>query len=95
MKRIFRIVVIVFMLTAVYAPASVRADVAPPAYPPGSNPEPGSEITQVRMMAETVLIEVLQSDNNQARVTADFTMRNLGTAAESMGVRFPLSADDG
>ena len=95
MKRIVRIVVLVFILIAVCTPASVRADVAPPAYPPGSNPEPGSEITQVRMVAETVVIEVLQSDNNQARVTADFTMRNLGTAAESMGVRFPLSADDG
>jgi tetratricopeptide (TPR) repeat protein len=80
-------------------PSTVLADVAPPINPPGSNPQPGSEITQVRMMAETVLVDV-QSDATpgslgRARVTADFTMRNLGAASESMAVRFPISANDG
>jgi tetratricopeptide (TPR) repeat protein len=80
-------------------PSDVYADVAPPIYPPGSNPQPGAEITQVRMAAETVVIEVQKDITPQslgrARVTADFTMRNLGTADESMAVRFPISADDG
>jgi tetratricopeptide (TPR) repeat protein len=80
-------------------PSSARADIAPPIYPPGSNLEPGSEITQVRMVAETVLIDV-QDDTTphslgSARVTADFTMRNLGSESESMAVRFPISASDG
>lgn len=80
-------------------PSTVFADVAPPINPPGSNLQPGSEVTQVRMMAETVLVEV-QNDTTpgslgSAHVTADFTMRNLGTASESMAVRFPISANDG
>jgi hypothetical protein len=80
-------------------PSSARADIAPPIYPPGSNLEPGSEITQVRMAAETVLIDV-QDDTTphslgSARVTADFTMRNLGSESESMAVRFPITASDG
>ena len=37
----------------------VHADVAPPELPPGSNLHPGSESTQVRMVAEKVLIEIL------------------------------------
>ena len=80
-------------------PSPVLADIAPPIYPPGSNLEPGSEITQVRMVAEIVLIDV-QDDTTphslgSARVTADFTMRNLGSDSESMAVRFPISSSDG
>jgi hypothetical protein len=73
--------------------------VAPPHYPPGSNPQPGVEITQVRMVAETVVIEVLRDLDpkslGNAHVTADFTMRNLGTSNESMAARFPIANDDG
>jgi tetratricopeptide (TPR) repeat protein len=73
--------------------------VAPPLYPPGSNPQPGVEVTQVRMVAETVVIEVLRDiePNNlgDAHVTANFTMHNLGTADERMAVRFPISGEDG
>lgn len=77
-------------------PSTVFADVAPPANPPGSNLQPGSESTQVRMVAETVQIDV-RADNGlgTARITADFTMRNLGSADESMAVRFPITANDG
>ena len=77
-------------------PGTVLADVAPPANPPGSNLQPGSETTQVRMVAETVLIDVTDDgDLGRARITANFTMRNLGTESESMAVRFPMTANDG
>jgi hypothetical protein len=99
MKGLFRIFAVIFILFAVCIPIDVRADVAPPAQPPGFNPEPGSELTQVRMVAETVLIEVqpgAPADSlGQAKVTADFTMRNLGNEAESMAVRFPISVSNG
>ena len=88
------------VLTSLIIPGGhVRADVAPPANPPGSNLEPGSESTQVRMLAETVLIEVLPDyaprSLGQARIKADFTMRNLGGGSEMMAARFPISAHDG
>lgn len=91
---------IIFLILILFAfPSTALADVAPPANPPGSNLQPGSETTQVRMMAETVLVDI-QSDTTpgslgRARVTADFTMRNLGAVSESMAVRFPISANDG
>lgn len=96
MKR-FCFIALLFVLLAF--PSNASADVAPPIYPPGSNPQPGTEITQVRMVAETVLIEVQKDITprslGSARVTADFTMHNLGTADESMAVRFPISGDNG
>lgn len=96
MKRLSLLVLIFVLLVF---PSKVLADVAPPLNPPGSNLEPGAELTQVRMAAETVLIDV-RSDTTlnglgSARVTADFTMHNLGTSDESMAVRFPISGDDG
>jgi hypothetical protein len=72
------------------------ADMAPPAQPPGSNLEPGSENTQVRMMAERVVIEVQLGSGEslgKALVTADFTVRNLGSEKEGMAARFPISAN--
>ena len=99
MKHIYRIVAVVVLLIAVCVPFVVRADVAPPAQPPGFNPEPGAELTQVRMMAETVLIDVQASapadSLGQAKVTADFTMRNLGNETEDLAVRFPVSVSNG
>lgn len=99
MKRIIRFVSFVFVAVALFVPLGVRADMAPPAQPPGFNPEPGAEITQVRMMAETVLIDVQASapvnSLGQAKVTADFTMRNLGTETENMAARFPIGTSDG
>lgn len=99
MKRLIRFVVLVLIVIAISVPFDVHADIAPPSHPPGSNPEPGTEGTEVRMVAETVLIEVLSNNATdklgQAKVTADFTMRNLGSAAENMAVRFPISANNG
>jgi len=99
MKHLFQIFAVVIILIAVSIPVDVHADVAPPAQPPGFNPEPGAELTQVRMVAETVLIEVQASASadslGRAKVTADFTMRNLGSEAENMAVRFPISISNG
>lgn len=99
MKRLC-VLALLFVLLAF--PSNVRADIAPPIYPPGSNPQPGTEFTQVRMAAETVIIEVQKDITpesleslGRAHVTADFTMRNLGTADERMAVRFPIAGNDG
>lgn len=98
MKRKFLLLVVV-MLMAFCLPRQAQADVAPPLNPPGANPEAGLEGTQVRMLAETVILEVQPgasvNDLGQAKVTADFTMRNLGSETETMAVRFPLSVNDG
>jgi hypothetical protein len=96
MKRLSLAFLILLVFTL---PSTVFADVAPPYNPPGTNLEPGSEVTQVRMVAETVLIDV-QNDTitdslGSARVTADFSMHNLGSESESMAVRFPISSNDG
>jgi hypothetical protein len=95
MKSFFAVLLVLVIFAL---PKSVRADVAPPAQPPGANLEPGGETTQVRMIAEKVLIEVKPGNGDslgQAVVTADFTMRNLGDSTETMAVRFPISANDG
>lgn len=96
MKRLGLTILLVVLLGF---PFDAHADVAPPINPPGSNLEPGAEVTQVRMLSETVLIDVQRDTTPQslgrARVTADFTMRNLGSADESMAVRFPISSNDG
>ncbi len=76
-------------------PSAARADIAPPRQPPGSNLEPGTETTQVRMLTETVTIDVLDADPPQAHVTALFTMLNQGGSTEDLAVRFPISANDG
>ena len=94
-----RILLVACTLALLLIPTPAQADIAPPAQPPGSNLQPGAEVTQVRMVAETVLLDVSPGSSSkslgQAHVTADFTMRNLGEAAESMAVRFPLGASDG
>ncbi|HEX8991531.1 MAG TPA: hypothetical protein VF784_07610, partial [Anaerolineales bacterium] len=97
MKR--RILFLIVLLALFAAPSSARADVAPPEQAPGSNPEPTTGTTQVRMQAETVLIEVQSGDPpkslGSAHVTADFTMHNTGDAPESMAARFPIATDSG
>ena len=78
---------------------SARADVAPPKAPPGANPESETIPTNVRMMAEKVVIEIQdESDIEEmgtARVWAEFDMKNLGSTTEWLMVRFPISSNDG
>lgn len=93
LRKAIPILVVITVLASFASPA--RADVAPPAQPPGANPEPGDETTQVRMVDEVVTLDVLADEPAHAHVTANFTMRNLGSQAESMAVRFPLGAADG
>lgn len=99
MKLILRWLTLILVVVILGAPSVVYADMAPPSHPPGSNPGPGVEGTQVRMMAETVLIDVLSgtrgNDLGQAKVIANFTMRNMGTETERMWARFPISSDNG
>lgn len=77
----------------------VHADVAPPKAPPGANPDTGGVITQVRMMDEKVVIEVLEeydiTEMGSAFVWAEFHMKNLGDTTEVLMVRFPSSYNDG
>ncbi|MBN8580537.1 MAG: hypothetical protein J0L96_07690 [Anaerolineae bacterium] len=98
MKKIINLVLIFLFLAAIpIHPA--HADVAPPETVPGSNINPESESTQVRMMAETVTLTISEdsADENDAvaETRAVFTMRNLGTVEETMNVRFPLSFFNG
>jgi tetratricopeptide (TPR) repeat protein len=100
MKRtLFTGIAILSLLVFSIPVQPVRADVAPPEFPPGSNVVPGTEGTQVRMLAETVTLSIsadpAHSEEAIADTLATFTMRNLGTSAESMQARFPLSFFDG
>jgi hypothetical protein len=97
LKFLIRLAKYPFLLLAAAAflssPIPVRADVAPPAPAAGSNLESGAETTQVRMLAETVTMEIDADspyDEGLAQVTASFTMHNLGEEEERMAVRFPL-----
>ncbi len=94
LKRIMSALFLATLCTVVLSSVAL-ADIAPPQKPPGFNPVPGSETTQVRMMAETVTIDVPAVDPPRAHVTAEFTMRNLGSSTESLAVRFPIAASDG
>jgi hypothetical protein len=73
-------------------PGTARADISPPRALPGSDIGPGGQ-TQVRMLAEQIVIDV-QSEpgatpSMYATVSGRFTMRNLGDADEQLQVRFP------
>ncbi len=85
------------LLLALGFATAAWADVTPPEQPPGSNISPdGQGQTQVVMSAERILIEVQPSaDTATAKVTGDFVMRNAGSAAEAMMVRFPLGDPSG
>ena len=82
-------------MSALLTPVPALADVAPPQQPPGAAILPGSQTTQVRMLAETVTLTVLSKPDarylGQAKTEAVFTMRNLGSAEEKMQARFPLT----
>ena len=98
MKKTLHALIVLSLLFALPA-SSAYADVAPPETVPGSNLNPGVETTQVRMVAETVTLTISEdpADENGAiaKTEAVFTMRNLGTAEETMNVRFPLSFFNG
>ncbi len=70
--------------------SAARADVTPPEQPPGTSIFPGNENTQVRRLADTATLTVLSvpaaASIGQAATSADFTMRNLGSAEERMEV---------
>ena len=91
--RLIPIAILCALLASSVQLQPAHADVAPPEPPHGANVDPGTPATHVRMQAETVLLEVSLTQgsmNYPARVTADFTMRNLGNQAEQLDVRFPL-----
>jgi hypothetical protein len=93
---VFWVAVTVLILLVLTPALPVSADIAPPEPPPGINPVPGSENTQVRMLSEMVTLDILPEPSGKgmpvAKVTAVFNMRNLGAAEERMAVRFPLDA---
>lgn len=96
MRRLQAFLAIVIVISAgLFAVQPARADIAPPDVPPGSSLLPGAENTQVQMVSEQVLLDVLSNppgaSAGQARTTAVFKMRNLGAAAETLAVRFPLT----
>jgi len=84
----------------------VRADGAPPPEPDMGGVAPYQPIeTNVQMMSETVVIDVLPNPTrwtstefswnpNKVRVSASFTLRNQGTKEEKMQVIFPLTRLD-
>ncbi len=80
-------------------PSSARADISPPETPPGANPQPGEENTQVRMVSETVTLVIKEKPPSgslgQAAVIASFQMQNMGNTEERMQVRFPLTFPSG
>lgn len=58
------VILILGLISLLFLSLPVRADVAPPDFPPGTNPEPGSEVTQVRMLSETVVLDILPGTAN-------------------------------
>jgi tetratricopeptide (TPR) repeat protein len=99
MKKIFIITTLLVFILIMLPPRQVQADVAPPETPPGANLVPGNDSTQVRMLAETVLLTISEDPadrkNAIAKTEASFTMRNLGSIEEKMKVRFPLTFFNG
>lgn len=101
MKRflLFRLALVAGLLLLLPGAARpARADIAPPEPGVGSNLFPASPDTRVRMLAESVEIEVAARSQNlagEAVITASFQMRNMGEAGEEMPVRFPLCASAG
>ncbi|MDI6769338.1 MAG: hypothetical protein QMD04_06650 [Anaerolineales bacterium] len=93
--RVIAISLVLTMIALLFPSYSARADIAPPEQPPGANIRPYGEVTQVRMVRETVLVSVLKShpasSQGQAVVIATFVMRNLSSMEEYLDVRFPLS----
>ena len=96
MKRFIFLVLLLFLLSKI---SPVQADAAPPQQPPGANPNAMAESTQVRMVAETVLINVRanapEGSFGVADVTATFEMLETGSSDESILVGFPVGSNNG
>ena len=90
-----KILFVIGIICPFLLPIPVRADIAPPDWPPGANLAPDSENTQVRMVSERVVIDLTkkipEGNLGEAKVTASFKMLNLGDAIETMFARFPLT----
>jgi len=74
--------------------SGVKADIAPPKPPVGSDLLPENWETNVRMMSEYVLLDIAGYStypSGHADVTAQFFMRNLGEVTEQMRARFPMN----
>lgn len=99
MRRIAFLIAVLLMFALIVPQSVARADMAPPMTPPGSTLLPGDEVTQVRMVSETVTLTVVKDPGDPegtiARTQALFTMRNLGSSEERMRARFPLSFPNG
>jgi hypothetical protein len=85
-KILLSLVIAFFLVAGIITPS--YADVAPPPSPDGYTILPGDEKTQVRMMYENVFMNI--DINGNAKVDANFVMRNLGEKEERMDVYFPL-----
>jgi hypothetical protein len=94
--RNFFIFLLCTFITAMPA-RTASADAAPPPDPTVGGVGPYQpQKTNVQMMSETVIIQVMESPSNpqepkQIRVDASFSMRNQGQAQEQMQVVFPLT----
>jgi hypothetical protein len=93
-----RVILILITLIVLMPVQRVRADVAPPPDPKLGGVVPYQPMeTNVQMISETVVIEILPpppedaKKPKQVKVNATFTMRNQGQTKEQMQVIFPLS----
>ncbi|HSQ16397.1 MAG TPA: hypothetical protein VLM83_01760, partial [Anaerolineales bacterium] len=96
LKTIRTILIGLILFSALLSPGQVRADIAPLQLPGGAALDPGDATTMVRMVAETVTLQVAPPNQEpfiEAQVSAEFTMRNMGDAVEQILVGFPLSCD--
>ena len=96
MKTIHLWTLFALAIVLLLSPSSAAADAAPPPPPAGSDIYPSIGNTNVRMVSEYVLIDVLSYSDNplgEAKVTAQFFMKNLGEETENMQVRFPMFHD--
>jgi hypothetical protein len=97
MKNRISLVLVTGLLSIGLVPAATaRADAAPPYSPQGSNIGSSGD-TKVQMLDENVLLEIVPDASGRyyERATAEFLMRNQGTEAEMMDVRFPMERIDG
>lgn len=95
MKRIslhLALAIVICTTALVWINHTAKADMAVPPAPNGVSIESEGYTTNVRMMAETVTMDVASyslDSEGLATVTAIFNMRNLGQTEERMNARFP------